>query len=832
ADDLVQEVWRATLAAERSDVRAPRAWLRGALRNVLRLRLRGDDRRAQRERAHRAGQPVEVPSASELAAEQDLRRQLLEHVDALPAGERDVVLLRFWKDLPPREVAAELGVPVDTVRSRTARALRRLRERLDAQHGDRRSWCLLLVPLLDAGSLTAAGAAPAAKAAKAAKVAAFVAVSFAALGGAAYVVHDQMTAYAPPDFASTAPASEALARFARPEVGAVERAPVGGAAAVTSADEVMVAGTVVDLTGAPVAGAFVHLERDWIYRSRVERGEWPADVVSATTDAAGAFALGPLRFDDARAFTIGEVTHPRFVAEREWTDCRLGAAPTLVVRRAWPVELDIEVVERATGAPVPRFEVTTSASWGRSSSADPSVVVVPDPQLRRLRELDGATSLDGRLRRTARVVEGVPNELRVVVPGVASFDEVLAFPARPGEAVKRRYEVDFDAGLREPGVVVARGRVTDAVTRQPVVGARVAWRGRRGDDDVEVTTMTRGGGAFALALAPGDAVAGWRVSHPDYEVCEHGADAAADALTISPLASLTVAVTRDAQPCPDVWLLAMFGPDRQRSDRQRPDRQRLQTDERGRARFERLPPGRVTVYVLPARRAANEQALDSFSFDLAPGDRVDQTLAIDGPDRVVVRGTVVRPRDVVVPLVPLWLPLDGAAGWVQAKPFGATGYRAGGLRRGRYLVMLVPADDGVRDGPFSLVGVEEVSGAIEQVVDVALPIGRVTGRVFGDAVSGDVSDGVAEGLHVVAIPSLPTRSPQVDDLLSSPALAANLGAEVGPDGGFALRHVADGPHELQLRRGARVLSRRPLVVVAGQAALGDWRIDVAEGGGR
>ena len=49
-------------------------------------------------------------------------------VTALPAPERDSLLLHVWEGLSYEEVADALGVPVGTVRSRLNRARRHLRE--------------------------------------------------------------------------------------------------------------------------------------------------------------------------------------------------------------------------------------------------------------------------------------------------------------------------------------------------------------------------------------------------------------------------------------------------------------------------------------------------------------------------------------------------------------------------------------------------------------------------------------------------------------------------------------------------------------------------------
>jgi RNA polymerase sigma factor (sigma-70 family) len=45
----------------------------------------------------------------------------------LPADLREIVVLRYWADLPLDEVAVVLGIPAGTARSRLHRALERLR---------------------------------------------------------------------------------------------------------------------------------------------------------------------------------------------------------------------------------------------------------------------------------------------------------------------------------------------------------------------------------------------------------------------------------------------------------------------------------------------------------------------------------------------------------------------------------------------------------------------------------------------------------------------------------------------------------------------------------
>lgn len=55
----------------------------------------------------------------------------------LPARYRDVVYLHYYEDCPTREIAAMLGVPEATVRTRLARGRRRLKDILTKEGDDR-----------------------------------------------------------------------------------------------------------------------------------------------------------------------------------------------------------------------------------------------------------------------------------------------------------------------------------------------------------------------------------------------------------------------------------------------------------------------------------------------------------------------------------------------------------------------------------------------------------------------------------------------------------------------------------------------------------------------
>ena len=161
ADDVVQQAWLAALQRRPLHAGAARAWLATVIRRLAGRSIREEGRRFRREQA--TARPDVVPSAEEIAERENLRRRVLEAVLALEEPYRSTVLARFYESLTPSQVARGLGVPEATVRTRLRRALERLRETLDREFGDRRSWGLALVPLAaPAGpvSTEAAGEAP------------------------------------------------------------------------------------------------------------------------------------------------------------------------------------------------------------------------------------------------------------------------------------------------------------------------------------------------------------------------------------------------------------------------------------------------------------------------------------------------------------------------------------------------------------------------------------------------------------------------------------------------------------------------------------------------
>jgi RNA polymerase sigma-70 factor, ECF subfamily len=70
------------------------------------------------------------PGPVDDALRHELRRQVWEGLAALPADQREILVLRDYQDLSYRDIAATLGVPVGTVMSRLHRARRALRDHI------------------------------------------------------------------------------------------------------------------------------------------------------------------------------------------------------------------------------------------------------------------------------------------------------------------------------------------------------------------------------------------------------------------------------------------------------------------------------------------------------------------------------------------------------------------------------------------------------------------------------------------------------------------------------------------------------------------------------
>ncbi|WP_307834646.1 RNA polymerase sigma factor [Paractinoplanes lichenicola] len=137
ADDVVQE---ALVKAYRQLSRYRgesgfRPWLLAIVanetRNLHRSRRRRDGLVL---RAAAVTEPApDEPGPADTVLARERRERLIGNLRSLAQRDQDVLVCRYLLDLSEQETAAALGVPKGTVKSRTARALARLREHLRAE---------------------------------------------------------------------------------------------------------------------------------------------------------------------------------------------------------------------------------------------------------------------------------------------------------------------------------------------------------------------------------------------------------------------------------------------------------------------------------------------------------------------------------------------------------------------------------------------------------------------------------------------------------------------------------------------------------------------------
>ncbi len=318
ADDLVQRTWVAALERPPGEHVPLRAWFGGVLRNLAKQDRRADDRRVARERA--AARNDVLPPFDESLEAIARQKMLMGAVLDLDEPYRSVIVRRYFDDVPPRDIASELGIPVKTVKTRLARALEKLRERLDREHGSNRgAWMALFVPWVQTHGPAAAGGLL-----MNAKIKAALAIALAA-GTIAAVVHwtspEFSTGESPSTAAAPGLALEASDAPTAPLVTessevAVARAAVSAptpqeqSAAIVAPPKTLVHGRVIDVAGAPVP----NIE---IYGSPGTLASLRGKSVLARADSKGEFGFA----NDAHMFQLAAeneswttALHPRLDA--------------------------------------------------------------------------------------------------------------------------------------------------------------------------------------------------------------------------------------------------------------------------------------------------------------------------------------------------------------------------------------------------------------------------------------------------------------------------------------------------------------------------------------
>jgi RNA polymerase sigma-70 factor (ECF subfamily) len=105
----------------------------------LLLKYRRDEARRLRASARMAadGEPADLRSSTSALDARLLFPRVADAIEALPAGEREALLLFAWEDLSYQSVAEALELPIGTVRSRLNRARAQLRELITPKGKDK-----------------------------------------------------------------------------------------------------------------------------------------------------------------------------------------------------------------------------------------------------------------------------------------------------------------------------------------------------------------------------------------------------------------------------------------------------------------------------------------------------------------------------------------------------------------------------------------------------------------------------------------------------------------------------------------------------------------------
>ncbi|MFQ6170290.1 RNA polymerase sigma factor [Oryzobacter sp. R7] len=131
AEDLVQEAFIrfARSSGRLRDTDRAAAYLRSIVINLA----RDHNRRGFVSWRHRPPAHPDAPSAAETAEERAERAAVIAALRALPRRQRDCVTLRYYYDLPVAEIAATLGLSVNTVKTHLQRGLDTLGTTLEDQ---------------------------------------------------------------------------------------------------------------------------------------------------------------------------------------------------------------------------------------------------------------------------------------------------------------------------------------------------------------------------------------------------------------------------------------------------------------------------------------------------------------------------------------------------------------------------------------------------------------------------------------------------------------------------------------------------------------------------
>jgi RNA polymerase sigma factor (sigma-70 family) len=147
AEDLLQETLLVAVEQAGVPVGSVRSWLGVVTQNLAR-RLSARERDRCEVEAVRARADL-AEATGEVVGQAEMHRRVTEAVLALEEPYRSTILFRFMRGLSYAELAERMKVPIETVRTRVKRGLKRLRLELDDSSGSCRAWA---APILGVSS--------------------------------------------------------------------------------------------------------------------------------------------------------------------------------------------------------------------------------------------------------------------------------------------------------------------------------------------------------------------------------------------------------------------------------------------------------------------------------------------------------------------------------------------------------------------------------------------------------------------------------------------------------------------------------------------------------
>lgn len=440
-DDVMQEALVRAWQAEGAAPRQPDSWLARIARNLSLDRLRAARRQARMRTQVTIADAA--PSPAEVLQSEEQRRRVVQAVLALPQPYRGVVLLRYWEEQSPSAIAERLALPAATVRSQLKRGLAMLRERLDADFGDRKQWIGALAPFAGFGRgghlpewvilMTTKG-----------KVGAAVAAVFACCVGLWWLREDLRESLpSPVDDSKPAAAQVVAAPGPANSTPALAPTPAANDRVRALASELTVRGQ-VSSKGVPYAGLALTLQ--W-FAGFAATGA-PESTFALVSDAQGNFTWqGPARLAPGMVAVIA----PR-------QPCKLWCTPELVVPEQRDVVLKVSVL------PLDRV------LFGRVHTQDGTAIAGAHLDVNLWPETAVTSDAAGRYEMK------VPAPRYPLVVRAPGFRSRLVQAYLPAEAMRHEFDVEL-----QPGASIA-GRVVDG-NRQPIAGAKV--RSSTGMDGVD-----------------------------------------------------------------------------------------------------------------------------------------------------------------------------------------------------------------------------------------------------------------------------------------------------------------------------------------------------------